>query len=603
LRAHPRRFLIAAGVALILTCKTAGAATVTVTTAVDDLSPSNGSVSLREAITAINAGNDLGDADIAAHTSGAFGTTDSIEFDIPGDGVHTISLGADASAPDTPLPPVTKPLTIDGYTQGVATPNTLAVGNNAVLLIEIDGTNAGTPAAGLLQIAGGNSTVKGLVINRAQGGNSAALRLVTNGGNTASGNFIGLDPTGEVSRPNGCQGLGISDSSGNTIGGPGAADRNVISATQGCGGGVTISNSDDNHILNNYIGTNAAGTEAHGSSSGVIILDSSAGNIIGDTVAGNVISGNATAVIMGDSGVSGNQVVGNLIGPDASGTFAIGNVEGVHIRSLAHDNAVGGEVVGSANRIAFNRVGVFLESGSFAAGSGNAILGNSISSNAQLGINLDGGVEDTNGVTENDAGDPDPGPNDLQNHPVLTSAAWDGATLMIGGMLNSVPLATYRLEFFGNSVCGASGFGEGEVFLGSAMRTTGDTGDASIDVAFAANALFVTATATDAAGSTSEFSNCIAVSVPSTETPAPTRTATAPASTATPENTPTTQLCVGDCSDDDVVTVDEVITLVNIALGIASPASCTSGLPEGVPVVDVTLIIQAIDNALDGCPV
>jgi CSLREA domain-containing protein len=79
-------------------------ATITVTTAIDDISPNNGSVSLREAILAINAGNDLGDADIAAQSPGTFGTTDTINFNIAGSGVQTINVGADASAWESHFP-------------------------------------------------------------------------------------------------------------------------------------------------------------------------------------------------------------------------------------------------------------------------------------------------------------------------------------------------------------------------------------------------------------------------------------------------------------------------------------------------------------------
>jgi CSLREA domain-containing protein len=215
---------VVAGVALMLVCAAAQAAVVTVSTAADDINPNNGSVSLREAITAVNAGSDLGDPDITAHSSGAFGMNDTIEFDIPGAGVHTINLGTDASAMNIPLPPVTRPVVIDGYTQGMARPNTLAVGNNAVLLIEINGQDAGQPVGGLLEIRGGNSRIKGLVINRAQGGNSAALNLLTGGDNTVTGNFIGLDPTGLIGLANNCQGLGISGSSGNVIGGTDPGD-------------------------------------------------------------------------------------------------------------------------------------------------------------------------------------------------------------------------------------------------------------------------------------------------------------------------------------------------------------------------------------------
>src|SRR5947209_1871013 len=81
-------------------------AVITVTTTADDLTPNDGSVSLREAITAVNAGNNLGDLDIT--WLGIFGTNDTIHFSISGAGVQTITLGA-------ALPAIEKPLTIDGY--------------------------------------------------------------------------------------------------------------------------------------------------------------------------------------------------------------------------------------------------------------------------------------------------------------------------------------------------------------------------------------------------------------------------------------------------------------------------------------------------------
>src|SRR6266436_3539831 len=79
-------------------------ALVTVTTVADDLTPNDGSVSLREAITAVNAGNDLGDPDITAQNPGTFGVNDTVNFNIPGSGVHAINVGADASAAGIPLP-------------------------------------------------------------------------------------------------------------------------------------------------------------------------------------------------------------------------------------------------------------------------------------------------------------------------------------------------------------------------------------------------------------------------------------------------------------------------------------------------------------------
>src|SRR5712691_1182465 len=88
-------------------------AVITVTTTADDITPNDGSVSLREAITAINAGNNLGDPDIIAQNPGTFGTTDTIKFNIPGSAPFQINVGSSASAANIPLPALTKLVTID----------------------------------------------------------------------------------------------------------------------------------------------------------------------------------------------------------------------------------------------------------------------------------------------------------------------------------------------------------------------------------------------------------------------------------------------------------------------------------------------------------
>jgi hypothetical protein len=58
--------------------------------------------------------------------------------------------------------------------------------------------------------------------------------------------------------------------------------------------------------------------------------------------------------------------------------------------------------------------------------------------------------------------------------------------------------------------------------------------------------------------------------------------------------------CVGDCGETGTVAVAELITLVNIALGKMQPAACANGIPPS-SAVDVTLLVQAVSNALDGC--
>ena len=59
--------------------------------------------------------------------------------------------------------------------------------------------------------------------------------------------------------------------------------------------------------------------------------------------------------------------------------------------------------------------------------------------------------------------------------------------------------------------------------------------------------------------------------------------------------------CVGDCNRDTAVTVDELLTMVNIALGNASLASCELGDAGGDGTITIDEILTAVNNALNGC--
>lgn len=83
-----------------------------------------------------------------------------------------------------------------------------------------------------------------------------------------------------------------------------------------------------------------------------------------------------------------------------------------------------------------------------------------------------------------------------------------------------------------------------------------------------------------------------------TQIPLPSETPTSPPPTWTPTPPP---ICTGNCSSDAAVTVDELITLVNIALEILPLSACAGGIPQGQP-VDIALIVQAVVHALEGCP-
>ncbi|MBI3464285.1 MAG: hypothetical protein HY000_14695, partial [Planctomycetes bacterium] len=202
------------------------------------------------------------------------------------------------------------------------------------------------------------------------------------------------------------------------------------------------------------------------------------------------------------SSTTGNAVAGNLIGTNA-GAAAIGNgLRGVEIGNGASNNRIGGAAAGEANVIAFNAgIGMGVTG---ATSTGNSIRGNAIHHNGGLGIDLA-----FDGVTANDPGDADAGPNGLQNFPVLSAGSILGNVLNVTGTFNGAASSQYTIEFFANAAADASGHGEGEVFLGARTVTTGADGNASIDEQFTGdftNLTFITATVTDAAGNTLEFS-------------------------------------------------------------------------------------------------
>jgi hypothetical protein len=72
--------------------------------------------------------------------------------------------------------------------------------------------------------------------------------------------------------------------------------------------------------------------------------------------------------------------------------------------------------------------------------------------------------------------------------------------------------------------------------------------------------------------------------------------------TATPTNTPAPTPCVGDCDGKGQVTVDEILTMVNIALGNTPISACEAGDANHDGQITVDEILTAVNNALDGCP-
>lgn len=190
-----------------------------------------------------------------------------------------------------------------------------------------------------------------------------------------------------------------------------------------------------------------------------------------------------------------------MIGTDYTGTAALGNAVGARLDTGAHDNTVGGTAARAGNLISGNAgTGVAIVD---VGTTGNAVRGNAVHANGGPGIDLGG-----DDVTANDTDDADAGPNGYQNFPVLASAL-AGATTPVSGTLHSLPNATFTLDFYASAAADPSGYGEGERYLGSTSLTTDGAGVASFGVTLNAATVkseFITATATDAAGNTSEFS-------------------------------------------------------------------------------------------------
>jgi hypothetical protein len=443
----------------------------------------------------------------ANDTAGA----DTIAFDIgSGTGSKTISPGSE-------LPAITGPVTIDGYTQPGASTNTLEDGDNAVLNVQLDGSGAGGSAGGLM-IEASDCKIKGLLIKYFQ---LDGVWIVSGTGNTIEGNFFGVSRDGNSARGNG-GGVFISADS-NTVGGASPESRNVISGNTDHGVIINTQGT-ENKVEGNFIGTTADGTADLGNVGiGVYILSSN--NTIGGTTVGasNVISGNDRyGVVVEGTGATYNLIEGNYIGAPADGTGDLGNTEdGVSVAGGAWMTTVGGASDGASNIIAHNGGDGVSVSGSTTTGT--YVPSNRIFDNGGLGIDLSGGTEKASGVTTDDAGDGDTGPNNLQNFPVITSLEEDtpsAGQTTISGTLDSTSPFFFDVQCFLTSKAPVSKHGEGARLLDTALAwptsSSADTWSFSCVTSDSrlgkAEGQTVTATATnDWTGDTSEFSKNKAV--------------------------------------------------------------------------------------------
>lgn len=365
-----------------------------------------------------------------------------IQFDLPGQGAHTI-------APQTALPALTTQVDIDATTQP---------GYSDVPLIEVNGADAGATPGFTLSTGADFSRIAGFMIT-----DFAASGIYLNDVEfvTIEDNYIGIGPEA-APRGNLAHGVEILGSGFNFI------EYNQIGANQGNGVLIEGAEAQDNLIAANYIGTNPQNLNLGNDGDGIRAIN------------------------------SGPQVIG--------GTY------------LIETNAC---CVG--NRIAYNGgngvTAAALQNVSYEKG----ILGNRIYLNDGLGIDLQ-----DDGVTANDPDDSDGEgqANRLQNYPVLSAAHVNGG-ITISGTLTSTAETDFRIEFFANTACDESGHGEGERYLGGVRDATDAAGVVNIAQTFTTTVDsvnvgdFITATATDLSGNTSEFSACIQAQGTTPDTPGP----------------------------------------------------------------------------------
>jgi len=331
-------------------------------------------------------------------------------------------------------------------------------------------TNAVGNSIGILITLGAHDNIIGSATaedrNIISGNSNEGVKITSAGtdSNKVIGNYIGTDSSGTVALPN-FNGVNVAwGAMNNTVGGTLPGERNIISGNTTYGVKIESGSASDNYVIGNYIGTDVTGSVALANRWGVAIL-ATHNNFVGGPSAEerNIISGNSeSGVYLYYTNANSNQIKGNYIGLDVTGTLALPNdIHGVHIGNSAQNNVIGGVSTNEGNVIAYNgsstnNYGIYITD---ASSDGNIISGNSIFNNFDKGIKLAG-----NGAN-----------NDIAP-PTIDSLVPIGENFEIATTLNPGD----SIEFFrvNNSSTptvapDAVGSGEGFLFLGTCQDDSG----------------------------------------------------------------------------------------------------------------------------------
>ncbi|HVS64072.1 MAG TPA: right-handed parallel beta-helix repeat-containing protein [Thermoanaerobaculia bacterium] len=318
-------------------------------------------------------------------------------------------------------------------------------GRNGLRLNAVQGGEVGGPTGEERNVISANDASAILVLD--------SVGVVVHGGNQ-----IGTDPDGSASLGNGGDGIELVSTRSSRIGSPGPDDPSNLIAGSG-GVGISLTASHDNLIVGNNIGEFELPPlglfGAPNDLGGVLLTDGSRGNrIVRNEIVSNSLNGIVLAGVDTERNVvSKNRVAGN------------GGGDGIVLLDGAHDNRI------ELNVVFANAGGAGIgvkDSGTVR----NELTGNEIKGHAAgLGIDLAG-----DGVTANDTGDGDAGPNHRQNFPVIRAYTAGGIAT---GALSGPPGTTYRIELYLNESCDPSGHGEAERLAVTTTATTDVTGNAA----------------------------------------------------------------------------------------------------------------------------
>jgi parallel beta-helix repeat protein len=480
--------------------------------------------------------NDSGDGSLRQAILNANGNsgTDTIQFNIPGSGVRTIS-------PLSALPTIIEGVVIDGTTQ----PGASCGAWPPTLLIQLNGSSAGAGVSGITT-NGTGTTIRGLVIN-----NFSANGVVLTGGgaHVVTCNFIGTDASGTLDNGNGLNGVYVDSSANNTIGG---TIGNLISGNNLHGIYVFGSLISRNQISSNFIGVDVSGTLDLGNSGNGILVDSAfnsdmainnntvsgnnsagiriqdasqitlQGNRVGTNLSGTADVGNAAAgiavqgslnIAIGRSNViSGNDsfgvhvsqssnvsILGNWIGVAIGGSQALGNTGAGVALDNSSNNFIGSAALNERNYITSNEMGVYIYNGS----TGNQVLGNYIGTDVNGTVDLGNRF---NGILI-----------DAATGNLIGGSAAGAGNLISGNNSNGVHLNnasgnTIAGNLIGTTASGTTGLansGNG-IFITNASNNTigGTAGGAGNVIAFnSVKGVFVSSGAGNAILSNAVFSN------------------------------------------------------------------------------------------------